>query len=209
MSTPLGNVILRGVRGSQPAASSVCTGSLYYVTDELLTERSNGVTWDSYSGTNSGGLVTVEVVTASISTDAFTFTGLDGNADLVYIILGRIKNGTGNAAEYNWKPNNITSNQAGFRGAATYSSLILGELAGNGYITFQITIAAQNDPMAGAFPRTYTGTTSELTTAPTASGGAVGGIWTDTTTNITSIVIDGGITNGIGEGSTVAIFKLA
>lgn len=49
MSTPLANVILRGVRASQPAASSVCAGSLYYVSDEGVTERSNSVTWDDYT----------------------------------------------------------------------------------------------------------------------------------------------------------------
>ena len=45
----LSAVILRGTRASQPAATAVPTGSLYYVTDEKVTERSNGATWDSYS----------------------------------------------------------------------------------------------------------------------------------------------------------------
>lgn len=51
----LRDVILRNTRANQPAASAVDVGTLYYVTDELVTERSNGTTWDSYSdGTGSG-----------------------------------------------------------------------------------------------------------------------------------------------------------
>jgi len=45
----LSSVILRGTRGSQAAATAVPTGTLYYVTDEYVIERSNGTTWDSFS----------------------------------------------------------------------------------------------------------------------------------------------------------------
>ncbi len=38
-----------GTRAEQPAATSVYEGTLYFVTDELVTERSNGNTWDPYS----------------------------------------------------------------------------------------------------------------------------------------------------------------
>jgi len=44
------NLVRRGTRGSQPAASAVDTGTLYFVTDEWVTERSNGSSWDAYSG---------------------------------------------------------------------------------------------------------------------------------------------------------------
>lgn len=54
----LEDVILRDTRANQPAATDVAEGSLYYVTDEQVTERSNGTTWDDYSdaGTASSGL---------------------------------------------------------------------------------------------------------------------------------------------------------
>lgn len=51
----LEDVILRGDRASQPAAATVPVGTLYYVTDENVTERNNGVTWDDYSDTGGGG----------------------------------------------------------------------------------------------------------------------------------------------------------
>lgn len=47
--------ILRNTRANQPAANSVPTGSLYYVTDENVTERSNGSTWDDVSDVSTGG----------------------------------------------------------------------------------------------------------------------------------------------------------
>lgn len=45
----LQDVIRLGTRAAQPGAGTVATGTLYYVTDEGVTERSNGVTWDNYA----------------------------------------------------------------------------------------------------------------------------------------------------------------
>ena len=47
----LEEVILRGTRAGQPAANSVPVGTLYYVTDETIIERSTGAAWESYSAT--------------------------------------------------------------------------------------------------------------------------------------------------------------
>ena len=46
----LETVILRSTRALQPAATTVATGTLYFVTDEGITERSNGTIWETYSG---------------------------------------------------------------------------------------------------------------------------------------------------------------
>jgi hypothetical protein len=43
-------IIERGTRALQPAATDVLSGTLYFVTDELKLERSNGATWDTFSG---------------------------------------------------------------------------------------------------------------------------------------------------------------
>lgn len=52
----LSNVILRGTRAAQPAATTVGAGTLYGVTDEGdIIERSNGTTWDNYSPTGGSG----------------------------------------------------------------------------------------------------------------------------------------------------------
>lgn len=45
----LSSIIQRGTRASQPAANACAVGTLYFVTDEGVMERSNGATWDSQS----------------------------------------------------------------------------------------------------------------------------------------------------------------
>jgi hypothetical protein len=42
-------VTRRGTRAAQPAATMVSIGTLYFVTDEGVTERSNRVVWEPYS----------------------------------------------------------------------------------------------------------------------------------------------------------------
>lgn len=39
-----------GLAADKPAASDVLVGTLYFSTDTEVIERSNGITWDSYSG---------------------------------------------------------------------------------------------------------------------------------------------------------------
>lgn len=43
------DAIQRGTRGAQPAAAAVVIGTLYFVTDEGVLERSTGAAWESYS----------------------------------------------------------------------------------------------------------------------------------------------------------------
>ena len=63
MST-LTSIIARGTRASQPLATSVSIGALYYVTDEYRIERSNGTSWDPFQIT---GMVLLEEHSASAS----------------------------------------------------------------------------------------------------------------------------------------------
>src|SRR4029453_14198886 len=54
----LDDVIQRGPRASQPAASAVVPGTLYSVTDEGdIIERSSGTAWEAYSPVPSGPIV--------------------------------------------------------------------------------------------------------------------------------------------------------
>lgn len=54
MASRLQDVILRDTRANQPAVADVAPGTLYYVTDESVTERSNGSVWQDYSDAGSG-----------------------------------------------------------------------------------------------------------------------------------------------------------
>lgn len=85
----LEEVILRGTRGAQPAATAVAAGSLYFVTDELLIERSTGAAWESYSVSGGPRYVVAssdESVTSNTTPqndDALLFSA---DASAVYVI---------------------------------------------------------------------------------------------------------------------------
>ena len=46
----------RGTRADQPGTPPLTVGTLYFVTDEGVTERWNGTAWESYSGAAPGGV---------------------------------------------------------------------------------------------------------------------------------------------------------
>lgn len=77
----LEQVILYDDRASQPAANTVPVGTLYYVTDESVTERSNGTTWDDFSDAQTGG-VTTTGSPANGNLAKFTGASTISNADL-------------------------------------------------------------------------------------------------------------------------------
>lgn len=208
MSTPLADVILRGSRSSQPAASSVCAGSLYYVIDEGKTERSTAVVWENYSDIGTSGVVLVNDTVVTADTTSVTFSALTGNTDIIYMLSGRIKNPLGVTCRYDWRPNNTATNQISFRATTNYATLVLGTAEAGGMVSFVATIAAAANPNSIATARTYSGTTTETTTVPAASGGAIGGVWNETATEITSIVVVASVAGGIGNGTTLALLRL-
>ena len=78
----------RNTRANQPAASAVSAGTLYYVTDESITERSNGAAWEDVSdAAASGGLTLLEQHTAAGSA-SLDFTTAFTSAYDEYLIEG-------------------------------------------------------------------------------------------------------------------------
>lgn len=76
MASRLQDVILRGVAASRPLATAVAPGTLYFSTDTGVTERSDGTTWQSYSG---AGTVPAHASTHSAAgSDPVTLTNLAG-----------------------------------------------------------------------------------------------------------------------------------
>lgn len=65
----LSGVIQRGTRAGQPAATTVPVGTLYYVTDESVIERSSGSAWEAYSGVTVSKVVKiVKTLTGAVAT---------------------------------------------------------------------------------------------------------------------------------------------
>lgn len=80
----LSDVIKRGTRAAQAAATAVATGTLYYVTDEELLERSSGSAWEAMSG--GGGkwtLITTRTVGSGATED---FTGLGSYNEILVVV---------------------------------------------------------------------------------------------------------------------------
>lgn len=81
----LQDVIKRGTRANQPAATAVSTGTLYYVTDEEVLERSSGSAWEEYSGA-AGGAGYYTVIT-KVSSDTVTNNGtLTNDSELTFAV---------------------------------------------------------------------------------------------------------------------------
>lgn len=77
MST-LASVIQRGTRAAQPSAASVPVGTLYYVTDETILERSTGAAWQSYSiaVASAGALTRIQQIVTASSQSTVDFTSI-------------------------------------------------------------------------------------------------------------------------------------
>jgi hypothetical protein len=55
-----------GTRADQPAATDVLEGTLYFVSDELLTERSDGTNWISFTDGGGGGATGITELTGDV-----------------------------------------------------------------------------------------------------------------------------------------------
>lgn len=67
------SIIMRDTRANQPAATAVAAGTIYYVTDELVTERSSGSAWQSISDAGSGDVSDGDTLSTGLT---FPNTGL-------------------------------------------------------------------------------------------------------------------------------------
>ena len=81
------DLIKRGTRSAQPAATAVAVGTVYCVTDESrIQERSNGTTWDSFCPAVAAGPAWVAVTNSAASGSAVDFPNLSAyNEILVFI----------------------------------------------------------------------------------------------------------------------------
>ena len=144
------------------------------------------------------------------NTTDLSFTGLDGDIDLVYDIRGLLVNGSeSQAADITLQPNGIspatdvllsdpvTSTKADAISATYQDSVwLLGTIKAGSVLGFEITVVA--DKSAGT-ARCFWGTSF----AP-GSGNAqvlVDGLWVEGTTKLTSLVLHSSLASGIGIGS--------
>ncbi len=139
-----------------------------------------------------------------------TFSGLDGDADEVYKLIGRIIKPAGVAA-YRFRPNGLTTNQSmGVTSNGTFAlfgtlDFLTAVIAAGNIISFECLIHARETVEATGMDRQFIGKAME-------SGSALqvndfGGVWGGAG-NITSLLVSSSIASGIGIGSTFELFKL-
>lgn len=207
---------LRDTRANQPSATGL-EGVLYCVTDEgNIIERSNGSAWQAYSPSPNvgGGLILVENKIIAANTQTVTFSGLDGDTDGSYLLLGKIKNGAASDDEVQVRPNGVTTNLtqvwANFDGSSlavnTESNWDWIYLAANSVASGRMLISAQKVVHSVAKERRM------QSTSYTDIGGVKRcyertGLWNETSTNLTSLDIVSDIANGIGDGSVIGLYK--
>jgi len=180
-----------------------------------------------FQGSSSGGgggsgltLVSSQIITGSAVTTV-TFSGLDGDVDKNYHLRGYVRNVTGGALPVyiNLKPNGLTTNQRNayyLQNGSTQSAGIIGgtsviQLAQGSPGTealFTVEISARTGARRTFFVQNtkYDPTVGIPETLRWGQG------WNETSTNITSLVIDtmsnsATSTNAIGVGSEFYLYK--
>jgi hypothetical protein len=152
-------------------------------------------------------------VTGAAAT-AITFSGLNGDADKVYNWEAYIVSVTHNSA-CTLKPNNVGTNQASVTyynngaasGPAGSASLFLGTqkvTGGSSYVRSRGTINAKT-----GVPRLFHNVAYEFDNGAVVYVETSEGLWTDTASNITSLVFTAADASSIGVGSVITVWSPA
>lgn len=200
------------------------TDVFYVVTQVTGTDGNNNqITFQDLNnqigGGGGGGITLVEHKTVTTNSTTVTFSGLDGNTDGIYRLVYKIKNASGATPNYFWHPTGVATNLHSRKGytnttdgtftSNTHTDLILGfSNVNNTWLGGSIDIMARKNPNSVASPLTYNGTAFNY-------DGTVnwafflGGEWTETSTNLTSLDVISASANGIGNGSELWLYKYA
>lgn len=206
-----------GGGGCSTSGSSILSGDGAGGCSNVTVGTGLDFTGGTLSATGGGGalaLVEAKIITSGV-TDV-TFSGLNGNADGIYLLQYAIKNGFAGTTLYSLQPNAVTSNMtyvqqfynsggAGYGGGSVaYFSGADSTDAASGYLTLFAKASINSVARDRFFSSHYT----------SLSGGVLQPVnfdvrWNDTSTNITSLVIHASQTNGIGDGTELRLYKYA
>jgi hypothetical protein len=163
-----------------------------------------------------GGLTLVENKIFTAAATTYDFSGLDGDADREYLLTGKIVAGSSGTPFFSIRLNAQattyaivrTQNASGSITGTTFTEPYIAGGPANAINSFEARIFAAKTVNSVAQLRQY------LAKSIVNNAGAItmvdwAGNWTDTTNNITSIRLHCDTTNGIGNGSQVALYKLA
>jgi len=174
-------------------------------------------TVDNYEAADLRGWKIVYDQTVSTATTTVSITGLDGDNDKVYYLFAYIVNGAASTCAYYLRCNNDSGTNYGYQYiAGSGSTASAGQVTGGTYAWFGY--ADQND-ISVKHANIYAKSGNErviLTVAADRVAGTtvtraitVPSVWSDTSTNITSLVVTASAASGIGAGSHILLWKVA
>lgn len=164
-----------------------------------------------------GGLTLVENKIFTANATSYTFSGLDGDTDGCYRLVGHIK--ANSQARFFMQPNNTSSNlsRSGWRvlSSGNYAGdsgndweLHAADVESGGILSFSYDIHAAKAINSVAVRRSYHGTFQHnYFSGGSNDSGFMGGIWNETSTNLTSLVVLSTASNAIADGSQIALYK--
>lgn len=166
----LEDILLRDTRANQPLASAVVEGSLYYVTDEAVTEQSRASVWVTYSDAS------------TIANDSVTYAKIQ-NVSVTDRLLGRDTAAAGNIEEIPVSSGLEFTNGPGLKVSNAVRTRQIGiTIDGAGAVITTGIKGFKSFPVAG----TITG----VRMLADQSGSAVVDIWKDTYANYPPTVAD-------------------
>ena len=166
-------------------------------------------------GAGAGMLELVESKDFGSAATSYTFSGLDGDTDEVYVLVFRVKKAVASAMNIELQPNAATTNQvssghfagpSGASGVLNNTTLRLMEDgdATNGNISAGVAVIEAKTGIL----RTMRCQWTVALASPAVYSAHFAGVWNETATNITSLVFIASQTNGIGTGSYARLYKL-
>ncbi len=193
------------------------SGQTALITDETDTKlvlRPGGAGSAAWGAALGWTLVERKEIAAAVTT--VSFTGLDGNTDEVYKLIGRIVKPTIGISTYSFRPNGVVTNQSMGRvinGAAVAVAANLDFFVNTSDIesvSFECLIHARDTVQSIAIPRSFIGKVMSYSKVGNIFKNVedFGGAW-DTTANMTSLDINSSVALKIGIGSTFELFKAA
>lgn len=166
---------------------------------------------------NGADFILVEKKLVTSDVQDLTFSGLNGDTDEIYRLIGRIISGASAPENFTLRPNNISTNQDSINIEQTSSiitrssttDLALSRVRSTGILqTFDAIFWAKKNPNSIATNRTLQAQWASYGATGPLTVGHSTGLWDEDTTNITSLVVHGPGAGDIKDGSTVALYKL-